>query len=370
MTEHPEARLNNGLVEVGLNRTGGQLDPVRFFLPEGVIEPLHRAPWLNEEGTDIAPMLQNLRGDFFCAPFGDNDLLPDETRPHGLTANGVWQLKHAAPSQIDYELVGNVAGASVSKSISLRDGQPLVYQSHRFDGGDTRLPIGHHAMLRADEPLKLSFSPYIWSGTPPQPIETRTTGGRSSLAYPQTFGDIRKVKTKNGALADLSVYPVLEQSEDILMLVSQDAPLAWSAACMPQAGWLWFALKNPATLRSTLLWLSNGGRDYAPFSGRHKKVIGIEEVTSYFHLGHRTSLSPNPVSEQGYPTTLNLEPQRRLEVRYAFGLVAVPEGFERLVDLTWDDTRLHLQGESGQVEVPYDASFFQTAPYQMLGNTR
>ncbi len=350
--------LNNGLLEVGLNPTGGMLESVRFFLPDRVIEPMHRAPWLDESLPDAPPMLQNLAGDFFCAPFSDSDILPDETRPHGLTANGSWQVTDASLLHLEAELNGTVAGARVSKILELREGQPLLYQTHRFQGGDIRLPLGHHAMLRAGEPLNLSFSPWVWGGTPPEPVETEASGGRSSLIYPQTFEDLRQVRTADGGRADLSTYPVLERSEDILMLVSQEAPLAWSAVCAPYTGWLWFALKNPAVLQSTVLWLSNGGRDYPPFSGRHTRVIGVEEVTSYFHLGHSASFLPNPVSQQGYATTLQLVPGGTLEVRYAFGLVAVPQGFERLVSLERDDTKLVLQGVQGAVTVPYDASFF------------
>ena len=361
MTQHSRT-LNNGLVEVGLNPVGGQLEPVCFFLNEQPLRPLHHAPWLNEPYRDLPPMLQNLQGDFFCAPFGDNDLLPEETRPHGLTANTTWLLKETKPLSLHYEAGGTVAGAHVSKELSLREGQPLVYQRHIFSGGSASLPFGHHVMLRADEPLKLSFSPWVWGGTPPEPVETDATGGRSRLAYPQAFDDLAAVKTQVGEQVDLSTFPVLERSEEILMLVSQDAPLAWSAACAPRAGWLWFALKMPATLQSTMLWLSNGGRDYAPFSGRHERVIGIEEVTSYFHLGHAASIAPNPLSDQGYRTALTLAPEVQLEVRYAFGLVAVPPGFERLLDLSYEGEQLRLQGVKGQVDVLYDRTFFNPLP--------
>lgn len=361
MTEHNHT-LNNGLVKVGLNPVGGQLEPVCFFLNDQPVSPMHHAPWLGESHSDLPPMLQNLQGDFFCAPFGDNDLLPEETRPHGLTANGTWLLQESQLLSLRYELDGMVAGARVSKELTLCEGQPLVYQRHIFSGGSAKLPFGHHAMLRADEPLELSFSPWVWGGTPPEPVETDATGGRSLLAYPQTFQDLRAVSVQSGEQVDLSTFPILERSEEILMLVSQDAPLAWSAACAPQAGWLWFSLKMPTTLQSTLLWLSNGGRDYIPFSGRHNRVIGIEEVTSYFHLGHTASNAPNPLSDQGFRTVSTLNPEVQLEVRYAFGLVAIPPGFERLLNLSCEGDLLYLRGVEGQVAVSYDRTFFSRQP--------
>ncbi|MEM9269795.1 MAG: hypothetical protein AAGA78_12750, partial [Pseudomonadota bacterium] len=36
-------------------------------------------------------------------------------------------------------------------------------------------------------------------------------------------------------------------------------------------------LKNCATLPNTMLWISNGGRTAPPWSGRHRRVLGIED---------------------------------------------------------------------------------------------
>lgn len=348
-------QISNGLVTVGVDSQGGKLDPIRFDLEGLSVEPLHRAPWLGEKGHDLMPVLANLKGDFFCAPFGDSDVL-DEARAHGLTANGTWNLKGRAPLSLTYELAGSVMGARVSKEVSLRDSSPLIYQRHTLSGGSGALPVGHHAMLRADEPLNLSFSDWWWGGTPPAPVETAQTGGRSALAYPQSFETLGQVMTQDGSPVDLSTFPVLEDSEEILMLVSRDAPLAWSAACAPRAGWLWFALKDPRVLQSTVLWLSNGGRDYAPFSSRHRRTIGIEEVTAYFHLGHRASLDAQ--ERVPYRTTVRLGVEGDLVVPYAFGVVAVPDGFERLTKTIRADDTLTLRGVNATVVVPFDGGFF------------
>lgn len=168
-------QISNGLVTVGVDSQGGKLDPVRFDLNGQIVEPLHRAPWLGEKGHDLMPVLANLKGDFFCAPFGDSDVL-GEVRTHGLTANGMWELKARTPLSLTYELVGSVLGARVSKEVFLRASSPLIYQRHTFVGGSGEMPIGHHAMLRANEPLNLSFSAWSWGGTPPDPVETVQTG--------------------------------------------------------------------------------------------------------------------------------------------------------------------------------------------------
>ena len=94
-------QLESDRVHSGVSRDGGFLHPVSFQCKDGrTISPLHRAPWLEESVLgDIPPMLRGLRGDFFCAPFGDSDVMPEETRPHGATANAAWTLSSVDDSQ-------------------------------------------------------------------------------------------------------------------------------------------------------------------------------------------------------------------------------------------------------------------------------
>lgn len=353
-------RIQNDALEVGVIEVGGHLDPVRFHTPGGAVEPMHKAPWVDEPEASPLPMLQNLRGDFFCAPFGASDVMPDESRPHGTTANGPWALMRAQPQRLELELKGRVASARVRKTLELKDNHPILYQVHEFVGGSGVLPLGHHAMLHASEPLYLSFSPWIWAGTPPHPVETDVTGGRSKLLYPQTLETLDRARTRDGNYVDLRLYPALDHSEEIVMLVSEGgAPFAWSAAVAPRAGWVWFALRDPAILRNTVLWLSNRGRDYPPFSGRHSHVLGIEEVTAYFHLGHKASSANNELRDRGFATTLSLTPETPLVVRYAFGLATIPPGFRRVATIEAGDRHLTLSDEeSRHVHVPFDRSFF------------
>ena len=50
----------------------------------------------------------------------------------------------------------------------------------------------------------------------------------------------------------------------------------WRAA----DGFVFFAVKDAQILGQTALWMSNGGRYYAPWSSRHLAVLGIEEATA------------------------------------------------------------------------------------------
>ncbi len=235
--------LENNKVKTGVTEVGGFLDPVTFKFAEKEISPLNKAPWAEEKILDssIPPMLKLLRNDFFCAPFGDSDILPEETRAHGTTANDRWEAINLSQNKIELQLTKKIMGAEVKKIISLQDDHPVIYEEHIFSGGDGEIPIGHHLMLKADSSLKLNFSNCILGATPPSPIETDPTLGRSLLKYPQEFSDLKKVRLADGKTADLSNYPCLTNHEDLLMLISDKSkPFAWTTAVNSEEGWLIF----------------------------------------------------------------------------------------------------------------------------------
>jgi hypothetical protein len=116
-------------------------------------------------------------------------------------------------------------------------------------------------------------------------------------------------------------------------------PFAWVAVTFPKEGYVWFALKDPRVLHARVLWLSNGGRHYPPWSGRHINVLGIEEVTSYFHFGLAESAKKNPISATGTPTALRLDPRKPLDVRYIMALATVPRGFDEVALIKRGETK-------------------------------
>lgn len=340
--------IHSDHVSLAVTETGGHLSSVTFTLGDRAISPLHTAPWADESlPNDIPPILRILRGDFFCAPFGDNDVIAGGGHAHGASANGTWQLVRSDDASLEAELSETILGARLTKQIELRPGHAVVYQRHTFAGGQGRLPVGHHLMLRADPVLRLGFAPRVWAGTPPTEIET-PPAGRSILAYPQTITDLDAARSAVGGRIDLTTYPSATDHEDLWSLVSDATrPFTWSAATCAGGGWVWFALKNPRLLPSTILWLSNGGRTYLPFSSRHIGVIGIEEVCSYFHLGHAASIADNPIAQLGVPTAIRLDPDGTVTIPYLFGLAAVDRSFDRVVDIRAVDDGIVLVDRHG-----------------------
>jgi hypothetical protein len=136
------------------------------------------------------------------------------------------------------------------------------------------------------------------------------------------------------------------------------APFAWTAVTFQKERYVWFALKDPRVLRSTIFWISNGGRHYAPWNGRHVNVLGLEEVTSYFHEGLCESAGRNALSAKGISTCLRLDPRRPLEVKYVMAVALIPRGFDRVAEIEAQAKSVVLKSASGNaVSVPLDAGF-------------
>jgi len=340
--------LKNSNVEVGILEECGHLFPVRFFFENKVIEPMHIAPWTNEELDPLTPpMLKFLRGDFFCAPFGASDILEDETRAHGASANDKWNDIQINKSSIKLNLSKKISGAELTKEISIGEDEAVVYQKHTFVGGDGKIPVGHHSMLKIPNKAFISFSDFVFGGTPPQPVETEANLGKSIFKYPQQFSNLTLVQRSDDKLVDASVYPFDTNHEDLFMIIAnQDMPFGWSAVSCPDEGWLWYSIKNKNILPNTVVWLSNGGRYYVPFSSRHKNVIGIEETASFFHLGHKASIENNFLNEQGFKTFIELSHNKVIEIPYLFGVVKIPGNFGRVKSITEIKDGIEITGNN------------------------
>jgi hypothetical protein len=320
------------------------------------LRPLHRAPWVRS-GEDlpqqVAPVERRLAGDFFCAPFGRTS--PDMPI-HGWAANGTWEKSgsdRAANGAVTatYSLRETIEGARLSKHITLCPGHPVVYQRHVFEGGAGNIPIAHHAMLHVPGGARLSFSEKAAGFTPRSALETDPKRGRSVLLYPQRFTSLAKVRRADGGISDASLYPFDKGHEDLVIMSERPgAKLAWSAALARADGFLFFALKDAAVLPHTILWMSNGGRSYAPWNGRHHAVIGIEEAS----LDHRLIEDPRD-GASGFP----LGPGKSTPVRYALGAIPVPKNWTAVSDIELGDGKITLTDASGdKSSVPFLRDFF------------
>ncbi len=357
----PSWRLASTTVETFVTEIGGHVGPTTFKLGKRAIQPYSVAPWSQEKLDPATPnILKVLRGDFFCLPFGGNDTpFRGERHPaHGETANARWRFdsleKQNGLTTFRASLKTKVRPGAVKKEISIADGQTVLYTRHTLSGLSGPMNLGHHAMLKfPDSPGSglLSTSPFVYAQVLPAVFESPEKRGYSFLKPGAEFSSLATVPAANGQTADLSRYPARRGYEDLVMLVNDDSgPFAWTAVVFPKERFVWFALKDPRVLRETVFWISNGGRHYPPWNSRHVNVLGLEEVTSYFHFGLAESARKNPVNEKGFPTVLQLSPRQPLAVSYIMGVAAIPAGFDHVESITPDSSgqSISLQSRNGK----------------------
>ena len=365
--------LNSRRVEAALTHIGGMLGPVTFKLTGKQITPFSVAPWAEETLDAKTPaLLKALRGDFFCAPFGGNErpLGQEQFPPHGEPANGNWQFVSAASGSkelvAEFSFKTTIRPGEVRKQVRLLHAHTCIYQRHTLSGFSGALPIGHHAMLKfPDAPLSglISTCPFDWGQVFPGAFENAAIGGYQALKPGATFKSLNQVPMIDGQMADLSHYPARPGFEDLAMVVaSGKSRLGWNAVSFPREGYVWFSLKDTRVLRNTVFWISNGGRHYSPWSGRHTHILGIEDVTANFHYGANESVNPNPLSKQGMPTAIELSPTTPTVVNYITGVVAIPHGFERVIDIkpAADKKSITLYSSTGQeIQAEVDLDWLQ-----------
>jgi hypothetical protein len=366
---HMAFALQNDVVELAVTELGGHMAPVTFTVDgQRQIQPFSIAPWWNEN-TAEAPILQVLRGDFFCMPFGANNDLYEGERylPHGQTANCHWShvetVSKGNKSTLHLQLNIAAEQGKVDKVIEIRKGHTAVYQRHVISGWSGRMPVGHHAMLKFQSPGLISTSPNSFGRVNPTTFENPVKGGYSFLRPDAEFTDLAQVPCVDGTVSDLSIYPNREGFEDLVMVFSQsDLRFAWTAVVFPQERYLWIAFKDPRVLVGTIFWCSNGGRHYSPWRGRHRAVLGLEEVTAYFAEGIAASARTNSLTEdRGIPTCVTLSAEQPTIISYVMAVAAIPKGFDRVATVHENNGSVEIVAESGEkVHTQIDLTFLQT----------
>jgi hypothetical protein len=367
----PSWRIASNQVEAFVTEIGGHIAPVTFDRRGRRIRPYSIAPWVEERGAArLEPIIRVLRGDFFCMPFGGNaTVFAGEKHPvHGETANARWHFESLESSNgktsLHLSLNTRIRRGRVDKTISLVDGQNIIYSRHVISKAAGAMSFGHHAMLKfPDSPGSgvISTSRFVFGQVFPQAFELPEQGGYSFLKPGAEFRSLDAVPAINGETADVSRYPARRGFEDLVMVVADaNEPLAWTAVTFPKERHVWFALKDPRVLRQTVMWMSNGGRHYPPWSSRHINVLGLEEVTSWFHVGLAESAAKNPISDRGYPTTAMLKASEPFTISYIMGIAKIPPGFDRVRSIEPGERRqqIILRAASGkQAKAAVDLTF-------------
>ena len=330
-----------------------ELEPAVGHMPRLVIsgaDVLHAAPWRDapqvQADRTIPPVDRRLGGSFLSAPFGMDDVTGGP--PHGAPANTRWIIKRHTAEALHWRLSQAVSGARIDGYIWVRDDEPAIYQRYVISGGTGALTLAHHPMIAMAEGGFIRCAPKRAILTEPAPLEPgenywapgqRVTGW--SLDGP-------------GRVVDLRAYPHDVPCEDFLTMVeAQSHGIGWTAIHRDAEDDTILCLKRCEELPVTMLWVSNGGRRHAPWHGRHRGVLGVEDGCTAGGAGFATALGPNRVAAEGVPSAIPLGGVRvirhaivRLKGARAIAQVTLARG----LCITYED--------GGTRDVPFDVEAF------------
>ncbi len=373
----PSFVLKTKQVELAITQRGGHMAPVTFlrdtFSP---VQPYHISPWQDEQPSEMpAPVLVPLRGDFFCLPFGGNaeEVAGEKHPPHGEIAGEPWTLismeSTGDRSALTLQFETKIRKGRVTKELSLVEGQNVVYSKHTIEGFAGRVPLGHHATLSMPDKegsVRIATSAMQFGMTCPGLFSDPAKGEYQALQPGQKWTDLSNVPMawKDAPDADLTRLPARVGHADLIQLVNEpwdktNGP-AWTTATFTNGGYVWFALKDPAILRSTVFWMENHGRHGHPWNGRNS-CLGLEDVTACFADGLAASLQENALTKEGAETALELTPDRPTNVNYIQGVVRIPDGFENVRALEFMPGAVTFVSTTGQrVSAPVRHEFLRT----------
>ncbi|MFN7734513.1 MAG: hypothetical protein ACK52S_18290 [Pirellula sp.] len=369
--------IGNKQVEVAVTENGGHMAPVTFYRDsDKPLKPYYVSPWQDEKPSEMpVPVLVPLRGDFFCMPFGGNsdEVSGEKHPPHGEIAGAKWKplgtKKAGDVTTLTMAIDTKIRRGRVTKELSLVDSQNVVYTKHTIEGFAGRVPLGHHATLAMPdqiETVRLAASPFRFGMTYPGTFSDPKQREYQSLLPNSKWTSLEKVPVawKGEADADLTKLPARQGFADLIQLVNEpwektNGP-AWMTATFTDSNYVWFSLKDPAVLSTTVFWIENHGRHGHPWNGRNN-CLGLEDVTAHFADGLKASMEDNILSKEGVPTAVELKSDKPTTVNYIQGVVKVPEGFEMVKTLEFSPGQVTFVSTAGKkVTAPVRHEFLKT----------
>ncbi|GAB5097758.1 hypothetical protein [Caballeronia sp. HLA56] len=283
--------------EATVQAMGGMLAPVRFDLGAGrSVSPLHVAPW----GDDPAwpGLMRALRGEWPCLPFGTIDVPPDlppgfETRQpddewrHGFSSNHMWQCVEQTPHRI-------------ALHVDYPEDHAVQNLSRVIEASPDEASLTVSLTVRVRRDITLPFALHPTFAVPEQGVEILACSYRAVHTYPvaiepnysrivtnRTFASHTALETKDGSF-DVSRLPLPVVTEELVQLEACEPPFVLRyPADRAEVRLDW----NTADFPDAVLWISNGGRDYAPWAGKNF-ALGVEPVNGFFDLGRVVSPPP------------------------------------------------------------------------------
>ena len=326
-------RLSCGRAWLELDPCGAIIADAVLYVGDKPVRPLFQNPW-RDDPRQMDTLTRHLGGEWPCVPFGvpqppadlpldwqcESDAETDWHRhAHGYGAHMMWTLKqedaHTAVAEIIYPADGPIA--RLRRRICLTSESEIALSLDVEPRRDTRIPIGLHPVISladaAPNTAQINVAGDETAWTFPLEVEP----GRSHLQPDQRAASLAALRGANGALIDARSLPFDAHSEDLVLLTSPGGRVSLSR---PEREYRVDVTWDDKDLPSCLLWLSNRGRDYAPWDGR-VCAIGIEPVAAAFDLGvnHSTS-AETPLAQAGIRSHVALTKGETWRTAYAISV--------------------------------------------------
>jgi len=318
---------------------GAMIGPTLFILADGrMVAPLWLAPWWNEGHDGLDAMTAALRGEWPCVPFGypqpAGGMAPDwqaalaadedwpHDPPHGPASHALWRFESAPDDDhvamaVDYPEDHDIAG--LRRIIRPDAAAPaLDFTLEIMARRETALPVALHFCFRLGPQkgaTRLVPGAFARGWTHPGEIEP----GRFAVAKGATFDDLAGVPAAAGGRLDLTRLPISTPAEEVLQLTGCDGRFG---VAHDGEGWQAELSWPAATLPSTLLWLSNRGRQGAPWDGR-TLALGVEPAATAFGLSVPACRADNPIAQDGTATALRMAAGETRRIDYRLSVAAL-----------------------------------------------
>jgi hypothetical protein len=358
--------LSNTYLKVYVTIVGGHLT-ADFYNGKNIFSPFFYPPWWNEANEFPENLQQVLRGNFFCFPAGLNQQFKGITPPaHGHTANNCWEFKAIHTNDAEQTLILTTEieseNANVTKHVTIKNGQPVIYTMDTICGASGKYPVGYHPTLQLPTTIgsaimDTSESLEVW--TSPIHIESHSNSGYSGLRPNYKIDDLKRVPTVYNEIVDLTRPPFTKGFDDIYMHICDPSKqFCYAAVTVPENGYLYFQIKNPKNLSNTMVWTSNCGRYYQPWNGRVNGVMSINEMTSYFYYGITSAQEDNFLDKKGYRTH-DLLDGSPASYKMICGVVPVQKDYTGVKDIVQSGTEnIIIKGKNGyDITVPCNIEF-------------
>ena len=325
-------RLNNGRAWLDLDPHGATIAQALLYAGHQPVQPFFQNPW-RDDPRDMDSLTRHLGGEWPCVPFGvphappnlpadwqcDVGSAPWHHHAHGYGAHAIWALAQlddqTAVAEISYPDDSPIAG--LKRRVCLVS-EHEIRMELCIEARDTvSLPIGLHPVISLADAAPLTAKLCV-AGTDTAwtfPLEVEP---ENSYLQPDQRGvPFSSLMSAQDGPVDASCLPFPAQSEDLVLLTQ---PKGRVSLMRPDLGYQVDIKWDDTELPSCLLWLSNRGRQYAPWDGR-VCAIGIEPVAAAFDLGVDHSVSDTtPLARDGVRTAIELRKGEQWRTPYSISV--------------------------------------------------